>query len=190
MPAALSAGLADALLFACGTALLVLLSRKALRHPRSHGFYRFFAWEMMLANGVLDRPDWGQAPGSMYQRVGQGLLLGSLALVLAALFALHRNGGHSRERSDDSLFEFEKTAWLVNDGVYRYIRHPMYASLLLLNWACYFEVPSLVGAALATVATLFLALTARADEQECLRYFGPGYGNYMKGTKRFIPLLF
>jgi len=186
----MSAEFADALLFGSGTALLVMLSRKPLRHPRSHGFYRFFAWETMLSIGVLNRAAWGQAPGSLHQAIAESLLLGSLVLVLAALFALHRNGRRSRERADDSLYDFEKTTQLVTDGVYRYIRHPMYASLLSLNWACFFQAPSWLGATLGTVATFFLALTTRADEQECLRYFGSLYGNYMKDTKRFIPLVF
>jgi protein-S-isoprenylcysteine O-methyltransferase Ste14 len=120
----------------------------------------------------------------------EALLVASLMLVLSALFALLRNGARSRKRADGSLFEFEKTTWLVTNGVYHYIRHPMYASLLTLNWGCFFQAPSWSKIGLASVATLFLALTTRADEQECLRYFGSLYADYMQATKRFIPLLF
>ena len=34
--------------FIIGTATLVWLSRKSLRSPGQHGFYRFFAWEAIL----------------------------------------------------------------------------------------------------------------------------------------------
>jgi protein-S-isoprenylcysteine O-methyltransferase Ste14 len=40
------------------------------------------------------------------------------------------------------------------------------------------------------VATGFLVLTARADEAECVKFFGTAYEDYMKKSKRFIPFLF
>jgi len=48
----------------------------------------------------------------------------------------------------------------------------------------------LAGTAMALVATTFLIATARADEAECIRFFGDEYQAYMKMTKRFIPFLF
>ena len=39
-------------------------------------------------------------------------------------------------------------------------------------------------------ATLSLTLTARADEAECIRFFGPVYQAYMKRTRMFVPFLF
>ena len=37
------------LLLWCGVSVILMyLSRAALRSPRSHGFYRLFAWEAML----------------------------------------------------------------------------------------------------------------------------------------------
>ncbi len=180
---------ADLALLLFGTWLLVLLSLKSLRRPRSHGFYRFFAWETMLLVGVLNRP-WGRELESVHQQVAEALLIASLALVLAALVALHRGGRSSSERADDSLYGFERTTRLVTGGIYRYIRHPMYASLLALDWGCFFESPSWAGGALSGLATLFLALTMRADERECLQYFGLVYADYMRSTKRFIPRVF
>ena len=38
----------DLTLFLAGSAAIVWLSRKPLRKPGSHGFYRFFAWEAIL----------------------------------------------------------------------------------------------------------------------------------------------
>ena len=37
---------------------------------------------------------------------------------------------------------------------------------------------------------LIAAAAARADEAECLRFFGPAYHTYMTKTKRFIPFVF
>jgi protein-S-isoprenylcysteine O-methyltransferase Ste14 len=43
---------------------------------------------------------------------------------------------------------------------------------------------------LALAASLFLVATARADEAECIRFFGPTYQDYMKRSKRFVPFVF
>jgi protein-S-isoprenylcysteine O-methyltransferase Ste14 len=40
------------------------------------------------------------------------------------------------------------------------------------------------------MATLFLAVTARIEEAEDIRFFGSAYQAYMKQTKMFIPFVF
>ena len=37
---------------------LTLVSWRSLGNPRSHGFYRYFAWEVMLVMLVLNAPFW------------------------------------------------------------------------------------------------------------------------------------
>jgi protein-S-isoprenylcysteine O-methyltransferase Ste14 len=92
--------------------------------------------------------------------------------------------------AEPQLLAFEKTSTLVTTGIYHYIRHPLYSSLLLLTWGIYFKAPDWLGVLLALVATLFLVATARADEAECLRFFGSAYRAYMKQTKMFVPFVF
>jgi len=43
---------------------------------------------------------------------------------------------------------------------------------------------------LALAATGFIHAAAKADEAECIRFFGPEYEAYMKQTARFVPFLF
>ena len=43
---------------------------------------------------------------------------------------------------------------------------------------------------LVIVTTISLALTAKADEAECAKFFGTAYQDYMKTTRMFIPFLF
>jgi protein-S-isoprenylcysteine O-methyltransferase Ste14 len=177
----------DLTLFIAGSLLLAWLSRKPLRRPGSHGFYRFFAWELMLVLGLLNRPQWDADPFSPHQLTSRVLTMTSLVLVLAAVIALRRHGAATRQRTDGALYDWEKTSRLVNSGIYRYIRHPMYASLMALNWGIFMQAPSWLGAAPAVIASFFLLLTMRQDEIECLRYFGDAYADYMRRTARFIP---
>ena len=93
------------------------------------------------------------------------------------------------QREERPLVAFEKTTALVTVGAYRYIRHPLYSSLLFLAWGIFFKDPSWAGGLLAMAASLFLVVTARAEEAEDRRYFGETYQKYMQETKMFIPFL-
>lgn len=179
------------LLFTLGTLLLVLLSRASLNQPRSHGFYRFFAWEAILAIFLLNVNFWFRDPFAWYQLVAWTLLFASLIPLGFGVHSLRTRGKQTSHREGDgSLYEFEKTTQLVTTGIYRYIRHPLYSSLLLLAWGIFFKLPSLIGGILIAAATVFLVLTAKADEVECTQFFGPQYQDYMKKTKMFLPFLF
>ena len=180
----------DLLAFTLGSLIVLWWSRKALRRPGGHGFYRFFAWEAILGLIVLNRGPWGEHPDSWYQSLSWLFMLLSIFLVFHGHLALRRQGSASPARGDDSLYEFEKTTTLVTGGIFQYIRHPMYSSLLALTWGAYFQSPSWPGTAVAAIASFFLLLTALTDEKECLAYFGADYAAYMQRTRRFIPFLF
>ena len=177
--------------FIIATGLLVYISRASLRQPGSHGFYRFFAWECILLLFLLNVEKWFIDPLSWHQMIAWMLLVACLVPLIMGLKILRGHGRPAEERPEDpSLLAFEKTTRLVNTGVYAYIRHPLYSSLLLLTWGIFFKALSLVGLVLALVATTFLVATAQADERECISFFGNEYQEYMQRTKRFIPFLF
>ncbi len=159
--------------------------------PRSHGFYRFFAWECILGLFLLDVEVWFRDPLSAPQLVAWLLLIVSAVLVVHGVYLLRRMGKSDATREDAPLLGFEKTTTLVVEGIYRYIRHPLYSSLLFLAWGIFFkDVTSWAGLGLAAAATLFLTLTAKAEEGEDIRFFGTAYQDYMRRTKMFVPFLF
>jgi len=169
---------------------LIYISRRSLLRPRSHGFFRFFAWEFILALILLKLDAWFLAPASPHQVVSWVLLLASLVPLVLGVRALASHGLPAGQRKgEEELLAFEKTSQLVTTGIYRYIRHPLYSSLLLLAWGAFFKGPDGTGAALALAATLALIATARADEAECLRFFGADYQTYMRRTKMFLPFV-
>jgi protein-S-isoprenylcysteine O-methyltransferase Ste14 len=88
------------------------------------------------------------------------------------------------------MLQFEKTTTLVTVGAYRYIRHPLYSSLLSLTWGVFFKSPFWLGGILALLASCFLVATAKMEESENIRFFGAPYQAYMKQTKMFVPFLF
>ena len=170
---------------------IFFFSRSSLRAPGSHGFYRFFGAECVAALVALNLEVWFANPLSWYQLISWFLLIVCIIpLVLGIRSLVSRGKPDARARKEPSLIAFEKTSMLVTSGIYRYIRHPMYSSLLLLTWGVFFKDPGWLGVILAAVATFFWFATAIADEQECIRFFGPQYQEYMKHTRRFLPFLF
>jgi len=177
-------------LFIAGSAALAWVSRGALRRPGSHGFFRFFAWECMLALIVLNLPVWHLDPLAPHQLASWLLLVLSAWLPVHAYRRLKASGRPSAARDDDvALLGFEKTSALVTSGAFRYIRHPMYTALMLLTWGAFLKHFSGTGLALALAATALLVLTALRDEKECIAHFGEAYRAYMRGTRRFIPFV-
>ena len=182
--------LAKVVVFVLVTAGLVYVSRASLRDPRSHGFTRFLAWEVLLVLILLNVDAWFRDPFSWRQLISWCLLLVSLFLVIHGVWLLRRLGEPDEGRDDAGLVGFERTTKLVTAGAYRYIRHPLYSSLLFLGWGVFFKLPSPAGAVLALAAMLLLVVTARIEERENARYFGPAYDAYLKRTKMFVPFLF
>jgi len=84
----------------------------------------------------------------------------------------------------------EKTTRLVRTGAYRYIRHPLYASLFYLGWGVFLKNLSVASALLIFALTFFLIITAKAEERENMAKWGDEYSSYMRETKMFIPFLF
>ncbi len=89
------------LTFTIGTLCLVLFSWRAFRHPGSHGFYRFFMAEALLASIIVNAPVWFDDPLIPRQLISWFLLFGSLLLAVHGFVPLHRLG-NPREAEPDS----------------------------------------------------------------------------------------
>lgn len=179
----------EGILFVAATGGLLYVSGASVRVPASHGFWRFLAWECLLILFLLNMRQWFSRPLSSHQVVSWLLLLISLVLVALGVDLLRRKGRPGEQRRDTTLIGIEKTTALVTEGVYRYIRHPLYSSLLFLGWGICFKRPSYLSGLLALAASAFLMLTARVEEGENIRYFGEAYQEYMKHTKMFVPFV-
>ena len=170
-----------AVFLAC-SALLLWVSWKPLKDPHAHGFYRFFAWEVIVAIVLLNADVWFRDPFSPLQVASWILLIICIVLVIHGFYLLRVIGRPSGN--------FEHTTVLVEKGAYKYIRHPLYSSLLFLAWGAFLKDISYISLILVVAATIFLVLTARAEEKENVARFGKAYTDYMIKTRMFIPFVF
>ena len=194
-PQALSDRLAMTLvrvaIFFAASAAIIQLSWRSLRDLRSHGFYRFFAFELLTALILLNVPMWFRDPLSTRQLVSWFLAAASIGLAIEGFRLLRLIGRPTLNAARSTNLPFENTTALVTAGAYRFIRHPLYASLLALVWCAYLKNPFAIGGiVLALSASGFLIATSVAEERENLVSFGAAYAAYMKHTRRFVPFLF
>jgi protein-S-isoprenylcysteine O-methyltransferase Ste14 len=120
-------------------------------------------------------------------RLPPGADLCGLLLMIAALYLFWRSHADLGENWSQTL-ELRKGHELVTHGVYRSIRHPMYASLwlwflaqslILQNW--------LAGLYPLVAFALMYFIRSPREEEMMQEFFGKPYVDYMCRTGRIFP---
>jgi len=161
-----------------------------LGHPATHGFYRFFVFEGILLLLLLNQPYWFSEPLATLHLVAWLLLLISVLFISQALVMLKKRGGHADREMMPANHPFENTVHVVDTGLYRFIRHPMYSSLLFLAWGAFLKQITPLTSGLIVVVSVLLLIAAKVEERENVRFFGTAYEDYRQRTRMFIPWLF
>ena len=177
------------IIFAILSIPVITISWRTIFNTRSHGFYRFFSWECIIWLFATNYRYWFIDPFSVHQIFSWFFLVVSIYPLVAGVVLLKKARKPKTNRDDTTLYQFEKTTELVEHGIYKYIRHPLYSSLLLLTWGIFFKNPSIELFVVSCLSTVFLYLTAILDEKECITFFGDKYVDYMKRSKMFIPII-
>jgi protein-S-isoprenylcysteine O-methyltransferase Ste14 len=114
------------------------------------------------------------------------LILGSLLLALS-LWLFYRS--HADLGTNWSItLEIRESHRLVTEGLYRYVRHPMYSALLLYGFGQAVVIPNWVAGPFYAVAMVLLfALRLRPEEELMRDQFNGEYDAYASRTKRLVP---
>ncbi len=115
--------------------------------------------------------------------IGAGFVvgIGGAILVVLGLRDLGRNltaVPHPRDGAE-----------LVESGVYRFVRHPIYGGLIAMAVAWGLMNASLLTLVLTAVLALFFDLKSRREEAWLQERYG-GYAEYAQRTHRFFPRLY
>lgn len=78
---------------------------------------------------------------------------------------------------------------LVESGAYTYVRHPVYAGLLLSSVGWGLVTRSLVVIGLALLLFVWFDMKSRREEAWLAARY-PGYASYRARTKRFVPFVY
>src|SRR6056297_1663942 len=151
---------------------LIYVSWRTLFSPDKHGLYRFITWELVLWIAVHNSHYLLVEEFNSRQVLSSLLMITSALLVVWSFIGMRREGRVSPQREDATLFGFEKTTTLVTSGVFGYIRHPMYTSLLCLLWGVLLRNVEMALLLVAVLGTLTCITAALIEERENLEYFG------------------
>jgi len=133
---------------------------------------------------LTGQPSFADYPFHVVQ-LGAGIIILVAALILFRL--THRQLG----RNWSVTLETRDHHGLVTDGLYGYVRHPMYSSFLLFALAELLLLPNVV-AGLAGLVGFAILFFYRVDREEALmaETFGEAYRAYAARTARLIPGLY
>jgi len=112
-----------------------------------------------------------------------GVILFALGLFIASLARLELGNNWS----DIETGQVRQNHVLVNQGVYRYIRHPIYTGdlMLLLGFELCLNSWLVVAVVIIAIPTIYKAVR----EEKVLAETVTGYEAYRAQTKRFIPFV-
>jgi protein-S-isoprenylcysteine O-methyltransferase Ste14 len=112
-------------------------------------------------------------------------------VVLVAALVLFRVTHKQLGRNWSVTLETRTEHKLVTDGVYAWVRHPMYTSFLLSAIAQALLLPNWIAgpAGLVGFAVLFFYRAGR-EEALMIDAFGDGYRDFMRRTARIVPWVY
>ena len=129
------------------------------------GLLAWTAWPAFMSN---------QVPTGAWVVFASGLLFGAWAL------ATNRPGNFNISPSPRT------GARLVQQGPYRWVRHPMYTAVLAAGCACAWASAS-VWAWGAWVALVAVLVVKASLEERWMQQVHPSYAAYRQGTRWFLP---
>jgi protein-S-isoprenylcysteine O-methyltransferase Ste14 len=128
----------------------------------------------------LGLPAFALEPG--YGLLRWGAMLVAVASLLVTVQCWRRMG--SDWRMDVSVTRKQN---LITDGLFRHIRHPIYAFSMLLMLCTAAIVPTAPMIVVAAVHMVLMNLKARNEERHLLSTHGEAYQGYLDRTGRFLP---
>jgi protein-S-isoprenylcysteine O-methyltransferase Ste14 len=141
----------------------------------------FFAFESLLVL-IYFNISHGMENAALWSHIISWLLLSGSAVLALSGFVHMRKYGMARE-------DWEDTTRLIHEGVFRYVRHPLYSSLMMLSAGLLLKragTPSFIAFLVCITALVAASL---AEEGENREKFGESYLHYAQGTKRYIPFV-
>lgn len=122
-----------------------------------------------------------------FSAIGGWIGTALFAFALYLFYRTHRDLG----RNWSVTLKVREAHKLITEGVYAYVRHPMYTAFFLWALAQAFLLPNWIAglSGLAGFGTLYLFRVNR-EEAMMLETFGEDYRRYRERTKRLVPWIY
>ena len=120
-----------------------------------------------------------------------GLILIIMGIVLQrrARLELKRGAGFASFIETTKL-RIIKDQHLLNNGIYKHIRHPSYLGEILRNLGITIFFSSFYGLLIIGLSSFFLIIRIEIEEKMLISVFGKYYKEYKKKTMKLIPYIY
>ncbi len=114
-------------------------------------------------------------------------VLAFLFLIIGVIIIIMGINKFRENRTTISPIKPNKTSSLVNNGIYKYTRNPMYLGLLLMLFSAALFLKNFISFLIIPLFILFITRNQILPEEEILdNMFGEEYKNYKKKVRRWI----
>jgi protein-S-isoprenylcysteine O-methyltransferase Ste14 len=144
-------------------------------------FIQLVLFWVLVAAGVRTR---GDIDGPLLLLA---VTLGSILIVIGAVLIF--KGIRGLRESVTPMPKPKPDGELVVDGVYAYVRHPIYLGVILVAFGYAVAMDSLLALIIALIYVVFYDLKSRREEAWLSQQY-PEYRVYASHTKRFVPYVY
>jgi methanethiol S-methyltransferase len=88
------------------------------------------------------------------------------------------------------LSQKEESSGLITEGVYRYVRHPLYSGLFLILVGCFLSVPTQSVLLSVVMSIIYIVIGIEFEEKKLRRIYGDAYLEFSLRKKKFIPFIY
>ena len=185
------------ILFLCGMVLQIILRsyytqyydpgenrRHFNKRERLYLFFIFVGFQLLpiiyvfstwFAYFDYNLPKWMGIPAALLYSFGVWLF-----------FRAHADLGHYWSPG----LEIKEDHRLIKTGVFKWVRHPMYAAFVAIAVAQIFMLQNwLIGPAFLLLAIPFYLHRVKREEKMLIKKFGADYSDYMKSTGEIFPTI-
>jgi protein-S-isoprenylcysteine O-methyltransferase Ste14 len=158
------------------------------KHERIHSPASFrFVYRYIQLTTIVASIGTYLTHGSIFLLVHQSLMLFYLGLAVAAIaIALFVTAKLNLGEHYSPCFDSYMPKDIIQEGLYRYIRHPIYMSNILLLTGMFISTGSLWIALNLVVLTIYYIRSAQ-EEETALRQRFPAYREYVARTNMLFP---
>jgi protein-S-isoprenylcysteine O-methyltransferase Ste14 len=145
-------------------------------------FPALIVWILILVTSVRN------IRGPLYSWKSPMNVAGALLLVIG--LAIRLSTAVSLNRSYSWTLEIRDGHRLVKDGLYRYVRHPVYLGVFLSAIATPIYAASFLGFLFTLTAIPLFIYRMGVEEEMLIEEYGDEYLEYMKATSKLIPHIY
>lgn len=125
------------------------------------------------------------------QGIGATIFIIGLVLLISAFSSFNKLEFAGFEQLTSNKQEIKRKTELITDnGMYAYVRHPLYFALILMFLGALVFQPTYAMLIFVGITFIYLPIGVKMEEQKLIGEFGKDYIKYRKKVKMLIPFIY